>query len=140
MKLGPGAPLPLILIILVASAMEGTAAERTPVDVWCGGDDGLTRRLRDALESQFRSSPEFDLNAQTGPGTLVVTIPTHVDWKLDGQRTKVFYTVEFATVEKRKLATLKGSCWDDNMTKCATQIVKKAAIAARKIGSAKQFD
>ncbi|MCI0350028.1 MAG: hypothetical protein L0Z53_11445 [Acidobacteriales bacterium] len=68
---------------------------------------------------------------------MIVIIPNHVDWKLAGQRTKVIYTVEFATVDQRKLGTIKGSCWDDNMTKCATEIVKKAAIAARKIGSAK---
>lgn len=106
---------------------------QTPVDVWCGGDDAYTQGVCDAVEKAFASSPDFDFNSETKPGTLVVTIPTNVDWKQIGKRTRVFYTVEFTTVDDKKLRTRKGKCWNDDFARCANQIVKQARIAVRKL-------
>lgn len=106
---------------------------QTPVDVWCGGDDAYTQGVCDAVEKAFAAIPDFDFNSETKPGTLVVTIPTNVDWKVSGNRTKIFYTVEFTTADEKKLRTRKGSCWNDNYAECANQIVKQARIAARKL-------
>lgn len=104
-----------------------------PVEVWCNGDDGLTIRLRDALENAFKSSPDFHLSSEKEPRSLVVTIPTNVGWKQFGRRTKILYTVEFASSDNHSLGESKGSCWDDEFSRCATQVVKHAKIAARKI-------
>jgi hypothetical protein len=98
-----------------------------------GGDDGLTQGLKVAIEDSFKSSPDFTLSSGKKPGTFVVTIPTHVRWKQVGRRTKVFYTVEFASAENQNIGTRTGSCWDDTLAKCAAQIVKDAKIAARGI-------
>jgi len=121
----------LLFLLLVSLNARAKTSEKTLVEVWSGGDDGLTLRLRDALESAFKSSQEFSLSSGKTPGTLVVTIPTHVDWKKMGRRTQVFYTVEFASIDHQNITTSTGSCWDDRLAKCADQIVKDAKMATR---------
>ena len=66
----------ITLVSLFAQALGAESARATLVEVWCGGDDGLTLRLRDALENAFKSSPAFALSTGKKPGTLIVTIPT----------------------------------------------------------------
>jgi hypothetical protein len=105
-------------------------ASGKPVEVWGGGDDELTVRLRDALKDAFRSSSDFHLSSGERPGTLVITLPSNVGWKPVGGRTQVLYTAGFAS-EGQNLGGSKGSCWDDALAKCAAQIVKDAQIAAR---------
>jgi len=124
----------IILALFIAqSTVEGASTRQTLVEVWSGGDDGLTLRLKDTLEKAFKSSDAFTLSSGKKPGTLIVTIPTHVAWKQVGERTKVLYTVDFASVDKQPLGSSKGSCWDDTLTKCTSKIVKDATAAARKV-------
>jgi hypothetical protein len=122
-----------VFLFVAAYGMEAGSPKPTPVEVWSGGDDGLTQSLKVAIENAFKSSPDFSVSYGKKPGTLIVTIPTHVQWKHVGRRTKVIYTVEFASVEEYKLGSQKGSCWDDTLAKCAAQIVKDAKVAARRI-------
>ncbi len=105
-------------------------ASGKPVEVWGGADDGLTIRLRDALKDAVRSSADFYLSSGEKPGTLVITLPSNVEWKQVGGRTQVLYTAEFAS-DGQNLGGSTGSCWDDALAKCAAQIVKDAKIAAR---------
>ena len=123
-----------ILVLFVAqSLLEAASARPTLVEVWCGGDDGLTLRLKDTLENAFKSSSAFALSSGKKPGTLIVTIPTHVGWKQVEKRTQVLYTVEFTSVDNQHLGATTGSCWDNALTKCATKIVKDAKVVARKL-------
>jgi hypothetical protein len=124
----------IIAVLLVVQTTAGSASARpTLVEVWSGGDDSLTTGLRNVLENAFKSSSNFVLSSGKKPGTLIATIPTHVEWKRAGKRTKVFYTVEFTSVDGQPLGVTKGSCWDDVMTECADRIVKDATTAAHKI-------
>lgn len=91
----------------------------------------LTRGVCYALESAFESAADFVPSYGKKAGTLVVTIPTMVDWKESGKRTQVFYTVEFTSADDKKLRTRKGKCWNDDFARCANQIVKQARIAVR---------
>jgi hypothetical protein len=109
---------------------------QTTVEVWCGGDDGLTRGVCYALEDAFASTDDFVLSNGKRAGRLVVTIPTNVDWKESGKRIRVFYTVEFTSADDKKLRTRKGKCWNDDFARCANQIVKQARIEARKVHNA----
>lgn len=106
---------------------------KAPVEVWCGGDDQLTRGVCYAAEDAFESTSDFELSSEQKANTLVVTIPTNVAWKKTGKRIRVVYTVEFTAVDESKLRTASGSCWNDQFVNCATQIVKHARIAVRKI-------
>jgi len=112
---------------LVAVAQRPTPAESMPVEVWCGGDDGLTSRLRDALELEFAGSQKFTLSSGKKPGTLLVTIPTNVDWKVVAKRTKVLYRVQFEFAnDNASVVSRKGSCWEDQLSRCAADIVHGA--------------
>jgi hypothetical protein len=129
-----------LLVVVVASlgrpicATQPASVKPRLVEVWRVGDDALTSRLRDKLESALETSRDFALSSGKKPGTLVVTIPTHVGWKrTSGGRTRVTYKVEFSSVNDQKIGTSIGSCWDDSLGKCAAQIVEEAKIAANKI-------
>jgi hypothetical protein len=106
---------------------------RTPFEVWCGGDDSLTQWVCDAADKALTASPDFFMPDETTPGTLVVTITENVEWKEIGKRTKVFYKVEFTSVDEKKLGAIKGTCWDDNYAVCGAQILKSATTMARKL-------
>lgn len=124
----------IVAILLAIQTTVGAAsAKPTLVEVWSGGDDSLTVGLRNVLENAFKSSPDFTLSSGKKPGTLIVTIPTHVKWKRAGKRTKVFYRVEFTSVDNQPLGVSKGSCWDDVMTKCANRIVNDATAVAHRV-------
>jgi len=124
----------LLCSLLFSLALAASASPKfTLVEVWCGGDDGLTTKLRDTLEDAFKSSSDFRLSAGEKPGTLTVTIPSNVEWKLVGKRTQVFYTVKFASADNQHLGSSAGSCWEDSLSKCASKIVKDAKTAALKI-------
>jgi hypothetical protein len=120
-------------MIMAACAASVMSYERTFVEVWHVGDDGLSQRLAVGLDGAFTRSPDFTLSSGRKPGTLVVTIPSNVEWKQIGKRTQAIYTVRFSSIDGRSLGARKGSCWDDDLSKCADQIVKDAKVAARKI-------
>jgi len=73
------------------------------------------------------------LSAGGKPGTLTVTIPSNVEWKLVGKRSEVFYTVKFASADNQHLGSSAGSRWEDSLAKCASKILKDAKTAALKI-------
>lgn len=123
----------VLAIFIAQSFLAADSAKPTLVEVWSGGDDGLTLRLRASLEGAFKSSSAFVLSSGKKPGTLIVTIPTHVEWKQVGKRTKVLYKVNFASVDNQPVGSSEGSCWDDALTKCANKIVKDATAVAHKV-------
>ena len=112
--------------IIGTCALYGAPAESTLVEVWTGGDDGLTQQLRDAVERKFKSSSDFVPSGGKKPGTLIVTIPTHVAWTQHGTRTHVRYRVEFPSSDGVEFGKSSGSCWDDNFSVCAAQIYRGA--------------
>jgi hypothetical protein len=116
---------------------KGAAAKPTLVEFWHVGDDGLSQRLAERVESEFERSPNFAIGSGKKPGTLVVTIPTNVEWKLVGKRTQVSYNIEFATADNETISKSSGSCWENVLEKCATQIVEDAKVAARRIESSR---
>ena len=125
------------LFLPIQNTAIGVKQSKTFVELWCGGDDNLTQGVCRALESEFVSSRDFavldDESNDERQVKLIVTIPTNVDWKEHGTRTRVFYTVEFKSSTDRKLGKKKGACWENELKTCATQIVKQAKVAARKL-------
>ena len=107
-----------------------TAARPTaiPVEVWTGGDDGLTQRLADAVRNEFRQSALFTLAPASTQNALRVSLPTHVGWNEVGGRTRVTYRVMFETA-KRRMGERSGACWDDELRECARMVVEQATDA-----------
>ena len=129
----------LLAAIIVFSSVEvnqkDPALLKPPkmfVELWCGGDDTLTQGVCFAAQNAFESSADFAL-ADENDRALVVTIPTNVDWKEKNHRIRVSYTVEFSAADAKKVIKRKGACWDDDYAVCASQILKEAKIAHRKL-------
>jgi hypothetical protein len=115
-------------------ALQSSHLQPIPVEVWRVGDDALTSSLRDAVESAIRTSSDLTLSNGKKPGTLVVTIPRHVNWKrVSGGRTQVTYAAQFSTVNARVIGRTTGSCQDDSLDTCAAQIIKAGRLAARNL-------
>src|SRR5262250_1671055 len=98
------------------------------VEVWHLGDFAISRGLFLKTENAFKRSSEFTLSSGGIVGTLVVTIPTHIDWRRVGTRIRVLYIVEFSSAEGSNLDVRKGACWKDGLDKCAAKIVEDAKI------------
>jgi hypothetical protein len=123
--------LSLVPIYIVCTTFVfACAIKPMPVEFWHIGDDGLSERLADCTEKAFEQSATFRLSNGRKPGTLIVEIPANVDWKQIGRRVRVHYSVTFSLVDGRKLGDRAGSCWENDLKKCATMIVSDAAIVA----------
>lgn len=123
----------IVYVALVSSAAGGNVAKPIRVEFWHTGDDALSEKLAYQVEQAFDRSPDFTLSSERRPDTLVVRIPTNVDWNKVGKRTQVLYTVEFSSVYNQNISVQKGSCWEDKLAECAGRIVKDAKVAARKL-------
>jgi hypothetical protein len=125
----------ILLSQIEQNKKEAVSASETKIlfEVSCGGDDNLTRGVCIAVEKALESSEHFAWNTDAKKGALVVIIPTNVHWKELNQRTRVFYKVEFTSSEGKKISKDKGSCWEDELATCSSQIVKESIIAGRKL-------
>src|SRR5881394_3449651 len=86
----------LLFSVLLCLGQGASASPKiTLVEVWCGGDNGLTAKLRDTLENAFKSSLDFRLSAGEKPGKLTVTFPPNVKWNRVGNQIQVFNTSNF---------------------------------------------
>jgi hypothetical protein len=96
-------------------------------------DDGLTVKCVDALEVAFKASSSFVLSGDSQAKTLVVSIPTNLSSKRVGDQLQVMYSVELSSGAGQHLATSTGSCWDEELSKCADVILRDAEVAARRM-------
>lgn len=100
--------IPAMAVMFIAAAeiaLASPSSQRIPVELWRGGDDGLTLRLAEELENALKSSPHFVLSNGRDSHRLVVTIPGNVDWKQIGKRTRVIYKVDFTDAHHRNLGS-----------------------------------
>ena len=86
-----------------------TPSERTLVEYWHVGDDGLSQRFTVAVEAAFKEAPDFTPSFGKKPGTLIVYVPHNVRWEKKLWRTRALYTVEFKSSEGQDLGTESGS-------------------------------
>jgi hypothetical protein len=120
----------LVFCLMLACVHKQQISKARLVELWVGGDDGLTSQLGDAVERVLRSSPDFIMSSGHKLGTLIVTIPTHVQFEHIGERSKVFFTVNFSSIHNENLGSSKGTCMDNELVKCANQIIKDAILAS----------
>ena len=113
----------------------GTAAKAPMrVELWTGGDDGLTQKFSVALEKALISSSDFAWDSDEGTvGTLVVRIPNHVAWRKKRGRTRIIYRVEFSTKDNRRIGQSQGCCWERSVKKCAKEVLLDAKSAAKTV-------
>src|SRR5215472_11030035 len=117
--------LTILILALAEFSMEAGSAKPMLVQVWCGGDDGLTLRLRDAVENAFKSILCVRTEQRKEARNINRDHHTNVIWKQVGTRTQVLYAVEFISINSQTLGTGAGSCWDDALAKCATKSLSR---------------
>lgn len=119
----------------LAAGCSGNAspATPTPVVIWRVGDDGLTLRFTEAVKAAFKASSQFSEGRSDQPGALIVTVAGHVSWKEVGKRVRVSYRVTYSDTAERLLGTARGKCWEEHLSKCAADVVKRAVAAARNL-------
>jgi hypothetical protein len=122
-------------VLTIAAGCVASASPRypIPVEVWRGGDDGLTIKLADAISSAFRASPDFVLSNERQAGAITISIPSNVPWKQIGNRTQVLYVANFSSATSENLGTSTGACWDDELTRCADKILRDLKGSAQKL-------
>lgn len=81
-------------IVISASASLGETGKRTLVEFWHTGDDGLSQKLAYQVERAFERSLDFTVSTGQQIGAMIVRIPTNVDWKQVGKRTRMLYQFE----------------------------------------------
>jgi hypothetical protein len=114
---------------LLACSQSPTSNTSIPIEVWRGGDDGFTSRFADALELAFGKDRGFALSSGKQQGTLIVTIPTNVEWTTVAGHTEVVFLVEFTTVTNESLGNSRGKCSADRLEVCAALVIKDANTA-----------
>jgi len=120
--MGRAATLAVVASITCGCAATIRPGTRRPVEVWRGGDDGLTLRFTDALEEALIGSVALAAGQGKLPGTLVVTIPTNLRWEAVGRRTRVFYDIVLTDHLDRRVGRTGGTCWDDQLGDCAARV------------------
>jgi hypothetical protein len=103
----------------------------TPVEIWRGGDDGLTVKLLDAIKKKIVASRDFVLSTDSKPGTITIIIPSNVRWTETGARGEVSYTVELKQrLDRSRTEKNTGSCWEEEISVCADQIFNYIQVFA----------
>jgi len=104
------AVLSLAAVLTATPAIANANTKPVPVEVWRGGDDGLTIKLSESVERALVKDGEFVLSRDKKPGTLIITFPHAVAAVPDGNYVDIDYEVTFSTIEGRKLASIKSGC------------------------------
>ena len=68
----------MILVSLLPSDQKNPATgkhTKTPVELWCVGDDVFSKGMCQAFFAAFESSPDFNLQEKNKLGNLIITIP-----------------------------------------------------------------
>jgi hypothetical protein len=104
-----------------------TGPQRTLVELWAVGDDGLSLRFADAVREEFRQSDRFSLVAVRGnTEALKVIIPENVRPEPVGTRMRATYRLELERGGTRLVAK-GGSCWATELRQCAQQVMQTVA-------------
>lgn len=117
----------LFLLLMPSGSVSepGPLEVPNPVEVWCGGDDGLTLKVCNAVEQAFRTAHDLPLlKAEENPKYKIV-IPTNVDWKKERGRLQILYTVELQNADSKELGHFRGSCSESKVRACGIQILQR---------------
>lgn len=139
-----------ILVVFFGGCTADTSTQKPiVVEFWYAGDDSLSQKLTVAVETAFRQSGDFRLTPiYAGGRKLVVWSMKNVEWEPVGERIRATCRVRFASLDDnasrnpslrrrvelaREISTRRVSCWENELSQCAAQILNDAKIAARRM-------
>ena len=111
-------------LLLAVKLYFGLLENPAPVEVWCGGDDGLTLKVCDAKEQAFKAAQDLPLRKEEESAKYKVVIATNVDWKKVQGRLQILYTIDLLNTDDNEVGRFKGLCWESKVGACGTQILE----------------
>lgn len=113
------------------SAKCGAATGRVSTLLEVIGDDGATVKFAEALGRRIAESPLLVPSRTSATCDLVVTVANHVSWEDYDGRTMISYRVNVRRQGSQLFESYTGSCWLDEVERCATQAVTDALALVR---------
>lgn len=95
------------------------------------GDDGATVKFAEALGRRIADSPLLVPSRTSATCDLIVTVANHVSWEDYDGRTMISYRVNARRHGSQLFGSYTGSCWLDEVERCATQAVADAVALVR---------
>ena len=118
--------LPFLLLFGSQSVSAQVQQERFPVAINLVGDDGLTQNLQSELRTAVQKNPALRIAAIGDERPLLIESDSNVDWdKLSGREIAIY--IVFVTSGEAKRVLLVGACWENELSKCARDIVERAS-------------
>jgi hypothetical protein len=115
-----------LALLLGGTASSPMTNGRAPVRVSLVGDDGLTNKLRDSLELAIEQRRHLRVASSDENPALAIVSESNVDWEKLAGRVVVIYTV-YVSSEEAKHVRLTGACFDNDIDKCANDIVERSS-------------
>jgi hypothetical protein len=88
------------------------------------GDDGLTKRLVDALEARIRESQQWTLGGCSDDDSLFVHMNAP-KWSVGDSRNDVRPRVMVGNGRRAQPVAIDVRCWDDDLGHCVDVLVEK---------------
>lgn len=120
-----------VLVALSANpALSQSTKERVPVALKLVGDDALSMQLRQQLEKALYDDNRVRLATAADARTVVIQTDGNVDVDvLDGRKVAIIIAYVFDSDGKRYSPVVRA-CWTNQVSICASQLVRVARIRA----------
>nr|WP_315587419.1 hypothetical protein [Sphingomonas psychrotolerans] len=121
-----------LAVLFSPGASVSSQVERVPVTIRLVGDDALTQRLRNGLESDLQRNSTLRLASSVDRDVIYIESNSNVDWDELGGRTVVIYTVYVFRGDNRG-APHTGICYERGISKCVDAITRLARIETERL-------
>ena len=119
----------VFLLCIYFSSASLAFSKPISVDITRQGNDVLTKSLADALTRNISHSIDFTMGSNQ-QSDLQLVITENVKVKKIANHVQLSYKVSFMSRQKI-LSVSVGSCWQEQMSECAEQILRDAKITVR---------
>jgi hypothetical protein len=110
----------------VGASQTNAGAHRVAVEVWRGGDDGLTIRFGEALEAALNGSPVFFAVSITTPEATRLTIEHNLRSLGRGDNAKAAFLITLSTRDRVLMGAIPGQCRQRALESCAARVISRA--------------
>ena len=119
----------IFLLCIYFSSNAFAVSKVISVELNYSGIDGLTKSLEESLRAKISHSREFVINSGQR-SELQLLITEDVRLKKIANHNQVSYKVNF--ISRQKITSVStGSCWQEQISECAEQILRDAKITIR---------
>lgn len=127
----------VVTIVTTLGCARPRLARPVTFELWTGAaHEGVAVRFRDALETELMSSQRFAKAPDGQLPAIILYIPGgrfRVETKI-GNKQRARYLVQFRSGKTtgQLLGTNSGLCWDDELRRCALEVLRDASRVAQR--------